>query len=67
MRFERARDRNHSRSYGEESMCAQNASEQARVRQAIGRVQSVSPTKSLRPLPQLDFWHIASALVRYAG
>ncbi len=28
MRFERARNRNHSRSYGEGSMCVQNASEQ---------------------------------------
>jgi len=35
MRFERARDRNHSRSSGEGSMYDQNASEPVRARQTI--------------------------------
>ena len=67
MRFERARDRNHSRSYGEGSMCVQNASEQVRVRQAIGQVQTVFSTERLKPLPQIGFGYISSALVKYAG
>ena len=41
MGFERARDRNHSHSSGGESMCAQNPSEQVRVRQTVKQEQTV--------------------------
>ncbi len=67
MRFERARDCNHSRSYGEGSMCVQNASEQVSVRQANGLVQTVFTAERLIPLLRIIFWQISSALVKYAG
>ena len=67
MLFERARDRNHSRNYGEGSMCVQKASEQVRVRQTKGQVDNVFSTEKLKLLPHLGFWQISSALVKYAG
>ncbi len=67
MRFERAHDRNHSRSSGEGSMCGQNASEQVRVRQAMGLVQTVLLPEKLKPLPNICFGPIFSVHVQYAG
>ncbi len=67
MRFERAHDRNHSRSSGEGSMCGQNALEQARVRQAAGLAQILFLSETMKPLPNIDFGPISSVLVQYAG
>ncbi len=45
----------------------QNASEQVRVRQAMGLVQTVPSTDTLKPLPNICFGPISSVFVQYAG
>jgi len=67
MRFERAHDHNHSRSSGEGSMCGQNASEQVRVRQAFGLVQTVLLREVLKLMQNMCFCPISSVLMQYAG
>ncbi len=82
MCFERARDRNHSRSYGEGNMCAQNASKQvAYMDVGKGREQERklegSPSdrpstncifdKKAETIATYRFLQISSALVKNAG
>ena len=67
MCFARARDRNHSRSSGEGSMCAQNTSEQVRTRQAAQKRQTVLSRKMLKPLSDRVINHFLSVLMQYAA
>ena len=67
MRFECARDRNHSRSSGGGSMCAQIAADQVMARQVIRRIRTVLYIDSLKSLPRKCFGQISSVLMQHTG
>jgi len=65
--FARARDRNHSRSSGGGSMCAQNTSDQVRARQAERKGQTVLSQETLKLLLDNAISLFFSELMQHAG
>jgi hypothetical protein len=67
MCFACARDRNHSRSSGGGSMCAQNTSDQVRARQVERKEQIVLSQETQKPLSGNGISLFTSVLVQHAG
>jgi len=67
VQFERARDQNHSYSFGGASSCAQNGPAQVRARQAAGTAQIVLSYATLKPLSVDSFQLMRGILMQYAG
>jgi len=65
--FARARDRNHSRSSGGGSMCAQKTSDQVRARQVERKEQIILSQETQKPLSGNGISMFFNILVQHVG